>query len=663
MSNPTVEQLLAWMNGKSRTQGWSAIVAYDRGKANDLLTQLFIERFNSASYLPPLSESLDHGDSTNVEHVYDLTFAVPQLHFETADLDESRVELSLDFIGGMIVSEFIPAQGFPRIDKLQKVLPLNRPQLTMSVLLGNGEGQVGHEGEVTLDISEGTRFSANFVVGTLSQEEIGSRFKLFFENELDDTQKIYPLGKLDGENGVLTPERFDIRTMPAPGATRRDAENYRDGAIILFVKLKGGTAGGLPGSGSDFMYPIPADAGSKHYSGSLLLSSYTLIEKVLRGYIQTDIGNGIAFKPWQGSHDLASTLEASAGEVKYAGFVHYYKVRSDDFDAYFHCDPTLSFNAGTTPLSVVANGSSIDVRWAGSQSSRFSRVIHWDTGDEWDYGDLNHEHDFLVRFDTRIDAETGVVSFVRSPDSRFDLDITGHEWLADLGGEDRSLINDKIDAYFRPRLQAFMQSLSTPEIDTFLVRNLLFPGHNALRPSDAYVPGDMALFGYIDPLRTACKVTPLQPTVEAGGTQQFKTEPAMTGVTWSVRATDDEDLNVGTIDAKGLYKAAPASELVQGYQRVVVTAKGKHEGQDVTSSAMVSVVETTVSVAPLFQVCGEGQTITLTAETLSGKDPEWSLKTRSRAASSASPRAASASTPHLRSPIRTARPPTWKSCR
>lgn len=57
-----------------------------------------------------------------------------------------------------------------------------------------------------------------------------------------------------------------------------------------------------------------------------------------------------------------------------------------------------------------------------------------------------------------------------------------------------------------------------------------------------------------------------------------------------------------------------------------MTAKGKLDGKDVSVSALVSVMESSLGVAPVFRVCGPGQDVTLTAEALTDVVPAWSLK-------------------------------------
>lgn len=159
---------------------------------------------------------------------------------------------------------------------------------------------------------------------------------------------------------------------------------------------------------------------------------------------------------------------------------------------------------------------------------------------------------------------------------------------------------------------------------------MLFPGHNALQLTDARLPGDLALFGHIDPMRTSFSLSPVQPIMEVGGTQQFKAEPAISGLTWSVRGTEPGQSNVGSIDGNGLYKAPAPGTLDEGYRTVVVNAKGKVDGKDVMASALVSVLESTIAVTPMFKTCIGGASVDLSAEALEGVEPAWTPPTRGK---------------------------------
>lgn len=622
-SNYTVDELLKWLDKKSKTFGWGAIVAYDRRKANRLLEQIFIQRFTDGSYLPLVSESIPHGEYT-VEHISGLKLSVPKLSFQNADLADSNASLTLDFVGGMILTE-MRANGMRRIDKIQKVVPIGGPKLSMTLDLRRAPGNVGSGGEVTIDISQGDGFKADFVLGSLSQEEIGARFKEIFSG-LEESQKVFPLGRLDGElNGPLTPDSFEIRTMAAPGAKRAGAENYGDGAVLLFVRLQGGAVGGYPGVGSDFMYLIPADRNGKEYSGTVLLASKLLVVELFKSQIETQVGNGLKMVADGNSSDLAIGLKASEG---------FYRLKDMDLVG---GDSLLSFTArsleplvfdfiGSDPVTVSAANGLLKFTWKGKRSFLFHftrKELMDDLRKEDSLVHFSHELEFYLK--ASVDPVTGVVAFERAPGGSSSVSAEKAPgdvalYLSFKAEFERRLGNALNDMHDR------LTSLSLPNVDTFLIRNLLFPGENALLLNDAYVPGDLALFGHIDPVRTMAEISPLRPTIAANTTQQFTVEPALENVQWSVQSTEAGSTSIGTIDNKGLYKAPASDSLPQGYLTVVVNAKGKLEGHDVNVSSMVSVLVSSVSVAPAFQSCDNDAKIELTSGTMQGNSPSWTMK-------------------------------------
>ncbi|HCN46938.1 MAG TPA: hypothetical protein DIT18_15845, partial [Pseudomonas sp.] len=194
----------------------------------------------------------------------------------------------------------------------------------------------------------------------------------------------------------------------------------------------------------------------------------------------------------------------------------------------------------------------------------------------------------------------------------------------DLSGND--VLSSEIRKRIFPTFERALANFSPSAIDTFLVRNLLFPGHNALQLTDVHVPGDLNLLGHIDPLRTAAIIAPRQATIEAGDSEQFSLGPNVSGVTWSVRGTDPDDKQVGTVNASGLYQAPAAGTLPKGYLVAVVTGSGTLDGQAVMSSAMVTVLASTVGVNPVFHFCQAGSSVSFHAEAIGGGEPLWSLK-------------------------------------
>ncbi|WP_110973459.1 hypothetical protein [Pseudomonas huaxiensis] len=619
----SVDELLAWMLDNSRTLGWGAIVAYDQLRANRLLVQGYILRFGSNSYLPLINQKMESGEYST-EYLTNLKLSVPRLAFPNADLEDSNATLTMDFLGGTIMTVLNIAGGIPRIDRILKVLPVGGPQLTMEIDLKRLSGTVGDVGQVVLNIAEGEVFKANFVLGDLSQEMVGARFKLLFE-ELDDDQKVFPLGELVGDlNGPLTPETFEIRTMPAPGATLLSADNYGDGAVLLFVRLKGGTGGNYPGANSGFKYLIPADKNGQEYSGTVLLASKVLAINLFKPHIESEIGKGISLMPSTDSSDKAIALSATAGSWT-LGKMSLVKQSNPFLSAESHEELVFDFSRDEPLTFTVAAGGLLRVTWKQAKSFMFNFVrqdMGWDPEEEDSLVHFTHSMEFFLK--ASIDQATGVVTFVPASavsstvtveKAKGDIDLY-YTFKDDMLGSVTRLLDD---------MYAQLSSMALPEVDTFLIRNLLFPGQNALRLREGFVPGDLALFGHIDPLRTSVAISPLQVNLMPGGTQKFTLQPAVSGATWSVEG-ELEETDVGTIDASGVYKAPAASSLKEGYRTVRVTGKGKLNGQDVTASALVSVMESSISVSPTFKVCGTEGKVTLTAGIMDGGNPAWSLK-------------------------------------
>lgn len=628
MSNPAIDQLLAWMKDKSRTYGWGALVAYDRRKTNDLLQQLYIERFTSGHYLPLINQSIESGTHI-IEHVSGLKLSVPRMSFESADLNASRVTLTMDFIGGMIVTE---ERGLG-ISKIQKVLPLNSPQLSMVQPLERVSGEVDEDGVVALDIAnrQGTDYKATFVLGSLEQAEVGRRFQVYFEENLSDEQKVFPLGTLAGaSNGALTPEGFQIRTMAAPGAKMRGAANEGDGAVLVFARMKGHTGGTTPGE--DFMYPIPADADGKEYTGTMWLSSRMLMEDLIRKDAESDIGYGITFAPYDGSTNVACVLDATAGGLEFPqlevtldvdeGIIQSVYVRAD-WNYMFKSE-----GAGNSPLVITPKDNHVDLSWKCAFSTYYAykrRIEDW--WDDYHEGHMACTSDVHIAMAPVLDGN-GVVHFQASKRSTT-LHFKSDRELPHLTDEQYNgtdLLNHAMHERIFPHFDKALGSISLPSIDTFLVRNLLFPGQNALQLTDVYAPGDLNLLGHIDPVRTTAIIAPRQATIEAGDSQQFSLGPNVSGVTWSVRGTDPDDEQVGSVNASGLYKAPAAGTLPKGYLVAVVTGSGTLDGQAVMSSAMVTVLASTVGVNPVFHFCQAGNSVDFSAEAIGGGEPLWSLK-------------------------------------
>ncbi|WP_448144966.1 hypothetical protein [Pseudomonas silesiensis] len=634
MNKKTLAELVGHMQGKSLTYGWDALTLYDQRKANELLFQLYVERFNTEDgYITPADLEASWGDGSYKEHLFGFKLSAPRLSFESSDPSlDARARLTMDMISGMIVSTRMNEGGAVSVSRLLKILPVGGPQLWMDQPIT--KGVVTGPGDVVINLNNADTFMANFVVGDLAMEDVGQRFKEYFKT-LSPKMKLFSLGRLSGDtNGVLTPKNFEIRTMRSDPLAVFGDENYGDGAVMMFITLKDGQdSNSFPNKNSTYL--IPADEGGTKYTGAMLLSSRVLFDKIMRGPATTDIGNGIEFLDYTpengGGSDVAWSLKGARGGIDHK-FIYDYTVRSDDWDARFEADLLTHFelDAGGAPLTIKAAGNRIEFVLSKSYTIQFKRTIY-DWGffgkDLVDDGPLSFACDYSVSFDIVLNNDTGLVSFNRhEPSSRFNMKVTGFEHLFDMTWEGQNMI-PKIEAFFQPKLFELLRELSSPTIDTFLIRNLLFPGENALQLSDAFVPGDLAVFGQIDPLRTSTVLAPLNSTIEAGSKLQFTLTPMPENVQWSVKDVDGNIAQPGAISATGEYTAPSVDELPDGFVAVMVTAEGTLGGNAVKSSALVSVLNSTIVTNPLYDSCESGKELTLSGQSLAQTELQWTILT------------------------------------
>lgn len=631
MSKMSLAQLVEAMQGKSETYGWDARTLYDQRKTNELLFQLYVERFNSEDgYIEPMSMEAGWGDGSYKEHIYDLKLSAPRLSFEISDPTlPARARLTMDMVGGMIVSTKKSSGGPLFVSKMLTVLPVGGPQLWMDQPVT--KGVVTGPGEVLIDLRNADTFMANFVIGDLAQEQVGRRFKEYFDINVPPKLRIFSLGSLDGElNGVLTPKNFEIRTMKSDPLALFGDERYGDGAVMMFITLKDGQDGtSFPDKNK--LYLIPTDEGGTKYTGAMLLSNKVLVERLLKPYIEQSIGEGLRLKFVNAGSDFSSSLEATEGGGNYAfqSFYHYHEASTggarpmtsliSPFPYKFRAE-----EASGSGFRVALVEGDLIVSWVDTMSGQ-CKTPATHSREEHDY---NFHYDVSIKYPLLLDEETGDIQFGGAEIIHENSEVTfsgrpDYHWNMDGEAVTRATVIEEATK----KVRSVLNKIELPSIQTFLLRNLLFPNHNALQLSDAFSPGDLAAFGQIDPLRTTTVMAPLNSNIEASSKLQFTLTPMPDNVQWSVRDVDGESATPGVISSSGLYTAPSQAQLPNGFIAVIVTANGTLNGKPVQSSALVSVLSSLIVINPMYDSCDPGEDKVLSAESLNGKELEWKILT------------------------------------
>ncbi|NMZ99450.1 hypothetical protein [Pseudomonas lundensis] len=624
MSKLPLAELIKAMQGKSCSNGWDALVLYDQRKTNELLYQLYVERYNTgAGIIEPASMDMPWGDQGYVEHLYNLKFSAPKLSFEISKPEDSpRARLTLDMVGGMIVSTQTLAGGIRYVSRINSILPVGGPQLWMDQLIT--KGAVGEGGEVMIDLQYADNFNANFVVGSLAQREIGMMFKEYV-GSLSDEQKRFPLGNLIGDlNGVLTPVSFEIKTRASvPDALKHSLE-YGDGAVMLFITLKDGVNGTTYPSESS-TYLIPSDGEGLQYTGTMLLSSNVFMQKIIKPELERAIGRGLVLAPDTVGSDVANTLKATAGAgVGIARDAQFLYTGQDSqgnpalMSAYMRLqDLAYTFaqdDLSRLRVSAGSDGTHVRVTWSASGIHHY--VIHNGNPDKGKAINFDYNYSVELRSEIQLDELSGEVSFSSAKVAASSATVNflsdgGDYWNYNGKEENEKTIIRSVQGVLDSAIPDFKIS----SIDTFFIRNLLFPGQNAMQLTQAFLPGDLALFGHIDPLRTTVAIAPLNAIIEAGSQVQFSVTPDLVNPTWTVQDVDGEADGIGSI-GDGLYFAPTQTQLKKDTLTVMVTVQGVLQGVAVKSSTLVSVIHTAIQVGDIYFMCEIGSTKLIQATTL-----------------------------------------------
>lgn len=632
MSKLTLTQLINQMQGKSTTYGWDAVTLYDRRKTNELLFQLYVERFNSEDgYIEPITMEAPWGDGSYTEHMYGLKLSAPRLSFEISDPTlPAKTRLTMDMIGGMIVSTKRYSGNRLFVSRILKVLPVGGPQLWMDQPVT--KARVSGLGDVIIDLRDANNFKANFVIGELAMDDVGKRFEEYFK-ALGPKLTWFSLGRLEGDlNGVLTPNNFEVRTMKSAPNALFGEEQYGDGAVMLFITLKDGQDGvEFPGPRDSYL--IPADGNGQRFTGAMWLSSRVLAGKVLKPALEGSIGKGLILRVVDEGRDNASRLEATAGgaDIGYTTpfYTYWYAPTQTEQPMQSKLDP---FSYTFRKIDGVVTGLTVGYGGAGTSVINWKGVVSGQckvpsTNPKYDFG-YGSNYNFGMRLDTVLDRESGKVELVKGGVLHLDVVTTFNgspDYYWNMNGE--AATRDFIGERIKSTIFDAVEKIEIPSIDTFLIRNLLFPGHNGLHLTEAFVPGDLAVFGEIDPLRTNIVLSPANSTIEATKGFQFNVSPTPTNLTWTVQDVDRQVSMPELISSTGYFTAPRADLIPDGFLAVVVTAEGTLNGATVKSSALVTVLSSMIVANPLYDAGDPRDVRTFTAHSVNGGILEWILRT------------------------------------
>ncbi|GFM84571.1 hypothetical protein PSCICN_52630 [Pseudomonas cichorii] len=625
----SLNSLLQTLKGRTNTLGWGAIVSFNRTKVNHLLAQQHIARFSTDSFLPAIRGTVQLEGPETLE-LSGIILSAPRLSFENASLKDSRARLNMDIVGGT-VTHYSNAPGSPtRALSSFNISEQHGYRLNADIELRKVVGGINKNSQVILDISKATEFTTNLVELGVSPTLIGGFFKARFDL-LPAEQQVYSLGLLDfNADDLLAPKDFYILTQAAPEGKNLKSDSYGDGAVVLFVRTKNNFHDGiLPVDESTFPYLIPDDKvpgeDRSKYSGSLLIARQAIMHWFIAPYIKNLVGRGLNLDVKDENADYQ--LKAVAGSYS----VGKIDVTTESWPHTYHfIKEDLSFTFINNLTIYIRPDFRLALKWSGNSIETFriwnEQVGWWDS--EYDT-DAEFTYNLDLIFDTVLDPVTNTVQFERSGHSSSSYELSIHKTSIDP----KDLIEKAADVLAQTMdvMLNLFKKIDIPEINFFGINHLLFPEHNALILKEAYLPGDLALFGEVDPSLTSFSLKPLYTTVKTGDSLQFEIIELLyraraANITWSVRDIDGSR-SQGAINTGGLYTAPSVGQLEDKTTRNVVTATYTDPETETTrtASALVVVVASSMAMTPALHAIDlrSPRAVTFKVSTLSGNPVTW----------------------------------------
>lgn len=643
-----LSDLLAKMAGKTTTYGWDAVVVYQRGQANMLLKQQHIKRFITGNVLAPLNEDIESSDATRLQ-THNLTLSAPHLSFDSAGTGDSMAQVGWDFIKGMIIFKQEADDGSYRVKRIEKITPLNSPFIGMKVPLSRAPGSVSEIGEVQFDIKEGDHFTNNLVVNGIEQETISSFFKRRFIATPEE-QRIYKLGTISNyEHEQFQPEEFVIRTIGAPNTASRGSQDEGDGAVVLFVQMKGSDS--EPGkTEADWLL---ADG----YTSALVISNKNVLDSINKA-TEDDLSE-IKLKKYSINYNYSLWGLVAANSKFNLQFIFDNQHRFPDTGKwtqynFFHYNDINLFDPSAVLIpyslnpSYAGDDNQLDNAFHTNETVNHVRfIMYYNHEDGMDYR-YQYEFDLEINIKMNINYVAEIAHYAATPrviisrvmnDNDSIINYSLNKFVCAAGGphlDDSKvkefivdILNSEITKIINKKINVFLESKSLIYVNTFIVQNMLFPGSNYFRPEFSFIPCDLLVQGQLAPGSESFAITPTETNIVAGSVYQFKTTPEVSGVKWSISDSEkgNTGVDLGTIDATtGKYTAPQAAAVAEGVRHVVVCA----EKGDTKVYALASVLAHSVNISPAYQVILPGKSATLTAEALNGGTLTWSLADNSQ---------------------------------
>lgn len=610
---PSPTSILNLMQGTTITQGWDVICAMSVDQINALFAQQYVQNLSQGDTLPPINDRVHIAGNIWVQFS-GLTLGPPLVSF-SPELEPQELSLSIQFVSGMV--SMLQLNG--SATTILSVQPISEAlgySLTGTVPLKSIEGKVQNHHDVSIDILNGKAFSANLQITGGADTLLGTYFLSWLQDHL--AQFDYKLGTLIYGNTNLAPAgEFQF-------ATQQDARDANDkGRVLLFIP----TTFNL-GGGSQTSLNIP-NIVPEGYSATLIVSSQVLFSNILGGFYSQLLANfGVTATGNQANPGSSYTLEISNGTLPIPAIETTYSAGRGNFDTFSGTadpfwDPQKTPVAfPITGIQIEPVGNQLSISCNHSWSQNFASIISVPRSEGYAQSgsvELNTSLSGLTK--NVVDPIADTISFVGNANVTVSFNQSSI-WSDIFGNGDAS---DYVGGQITSQAQQVLKQIfnvNLPEVNAFAVSNLLFPGMNILSFGAAYVPGDLIVFGSLQP--PPVTITPVSSSLAPHQTAQFSaTNADGTPVKWSAL--------YGAVNTDGLYTAPAISSYTPDFVFATSSSNANHQ-----AAATVNLFPDGVQVSPSFvMIAGNSQPQQFTASSLEEGSVIWSISPQVGSISSA----------------------------
>jgi hypothetical protein len=632
--------ILDWMKGSSKTLGWDALLAFDRATINTIFRERYISNYGFGDAFPVISSGKEL--TGGVARFFDeCVLGAPLLSFENADIVAPTASglLEMNVLSGREMT--IDYNNGARLTKISQINALNGPLLQIELALQK-QSQIGHVGVIAVDLASGSKYTLSSGATPLETELTGDMFKSVI-NDWPARLKYWVLNRVKLNSGPLQVDTFSLRTQTAPGATDRSAENYGDGAVVAFIKLKNRAAGTFPSSASQLKYLIPSDDPNP-YTATTVVKAETFLSVAFEYLMNRAYEEG---GDWMGRNndngyrlDENSTLPSLSfwGRVfspdrsprSVGGNREFASLSGDSYG--FRMVWSIYPEAGCHGnLKIVDSGRygrlSLEIKLIEMDKDiNVYRQVDGpraETLSGMEYHRVKHNGVGHADFDVVLSNNGRSVSLSEVKSSSYSAGAMGkHQYNSSLAPWET--VEEALRPMVRNSLEDVIVGMASRELNLSLLplNTFLFSPPYATRLTEVELPNDLVMFGHVAPQVTDFEITTPLHTMGHGRTHAFETSGDSTGIAWTVTSLPGELGGIGQINASsGHYTAPPAVDIPGLQVRVKVTAsKGEH-----SASALVTVVRKEITINPLIQftVAGSSLKCELSAGALDASGKRW----------------------------------------